>query len=131
MKGLLRSTVIYSLSLYLLPFLMSGFIVSSKNVMTFLIGGAVLTILHVLVKPLINILSFPFNIGVLTTLTNVLLLYILTVFVPDIRVVPFTSHRTNIWGFIIPSIHYNQFFAFIVATLLLSLIVFLIEWIRD
>ncbi|CAN5141563.1 hypothetical protein BH11PAT1_BH11PAT1_3670 [soil metagenome] len=130
MKGLLRNIAIYAISLYLLPKVISG-VQTSGSINTFLIGGVVLTLLHMLIKPLLNILSFPFNIGVLTTLTNVLLLYLLTVFVPDIRVVPFTSHQLNLGGFIVPSMHFNAFFAFITATLLLSLIVFAIEWIRD
>lgn len=130
MKGLIRSTAIYSLALYLLPHIISGAKIT-PTFSTYLIGGMALTILHVLIKPLINILSFPFNIGVLTTLTNVLLLYLVTVFVPDIRIEAFTSSRLNLAGVIIPAVQFNQFFAFIAATLVLSLIVFLLEWLRD
>lgn len=130
MKSLIRSVVIYTLTLHLIHLLISGVVVVG-GLKTLLIGGIVLTFLHTILKPVINVLSFPFNIGILSALTNALMLYLLTVFVPTIQIHPFTSPQITVVGVIIPSIAFNQLFAFLAVDVVLSSTVLFLQWLKE
>ncbi len=130
MKGLIRTTVIYTAALYLISLMISGVVING-GFKTFVVGGIILTFLHTILKPIISVLSFPFNIGILSALTNALMLYLLTVFVPSIQIHPFTSPRFNLIGIIVPSISFNQLFAFLAIDVVLSGIVLFFQWLKD
>jgi uncharacterized membrane protein YvlD (DUF360 family) len=98
---------------------------------TLLLGSCVLTLLFLILKPILNILSFPVNLvtlGIFTAFVNALLLYLLTIFVTHISISAFTYMPTNIAGFGIPEIQFNTFFAYIYTALILSSMDGLIKW---
>lgn len=130
MKTILRNTATYGLGLFFLGLIDEGLVIQG-GVGTYMIGGFALCLLFMIVKPILNILSLPLNLitlGLFSFLTNTIILYLATVFVPQIRITAFTFSGASFSGFIIPSLSFNTFFAFVVSAGLLALIVGFISW---
>jgi len=130
MKSILRRVVFYSVALFLVTQVLEGVRVSG-GLVTYVIGGIVLSILFLLVKPVLGIVTLPLNIitlGLFSFLTNAIILYLLTIFVPSVSIAAFKFNGFSFWGFIIPQLQINNFFAFVVASILLSLIVSFLRW---
>ena len=130
MKTILRNIAIYTLILFLLPMLIPGVSITN-GLQTLLTGGIMLAILFLVLKPILNIISFPVNmvtLGLFNIFINALLIYLLTVFVTEISISSFTYYRTNVFGFITPMISFNTFFAYIYTAFILTLINGFIRW---
>ena len=130
MKSLLRNTLFNALSLFILSQAISGLKVSG-GLITFIIGGLVLSLLFLVVKPLLNLISLPLNLvtmGLFSFLINAIIFYLLTVFVTGISITSFTFSGYSFSGFIVPRMYFNTFFAFIIIALLQSLIVTFLSW---
>ena len=133
MKSVLRDTVIHAFSLFLLTHIITSLTITG-GVFTFLFAGFVLYIMSLLLKPVLSVLTLPFNLvtfGAFSYLTNGLIFYLLTVFVPQITVSPYSFKGASFAGFTIPAIDFNLFFTYIVAALVLSAISGLIRWLND
>ena len=131
MKSLIRNIVINSLSLFILALAIPGFRVSG-GVLTYLLGGIALSILFMIVKPILNIISLPLNLvtlGLFSFVTNAIIFYLLTVFVTPITITAFTFPGVSSAGFIIPKLYINTLFAFILIAFFQSLIVTFASWI--
>jgi len=130
MRSFLRTTLFNSFSLYVISQILSGVKVSG-GLFTFLLGGLALTLLLVILKPVLNILALPLNLltlGMFSFLTNVIIFYLLTVFVSGISISSFTFAGYSYAGFIIPKIYFNTLFAFVLVAFLQSVIVSFINW---
>lgn len=130
MKTILRNIAIYGFTLFLLPQIIPGFYVNGAF-WTFLTGGIVLSMLFLILKPILSIISFPVNmisLGIFNVFINALLLYLLTVFVTEISVTAFTLTKVNFLGFIIPEVSFNTFFAYVYSAFILTIIVGGIKW---
>ena len=130
MKWLLRNTAFYAFALFLLPIIVSGVSISG-GLPTLLIGGFILTIMLLIVKPIVNVISLPLNIitlGLFSALTNVIILYLLTVLVPNISVRAFVFEGITYAAFHIPRVSLNLFFAYVVTAAILSVIIGCITW---
>lgn len=133
MKTLLRNIAIYFLILFLLPHIIPGVTITG-GINTFLVGSFVLTLLFIILKPILNIISFPANmltLGIFNIFINGLLIYLLTVFVTEITISAFTYTNMNIFGFITPVISFNTFFAYIYTAFVLTLINSFIRWLIE
>ncbi len=105
----------------------------SGGLSTYIFGGMVLTLMTLIIKPVLNIISFPLNIvslGLFSAVANVLVLYLLTILVPNISIQPFLFKGAHIVGFVIPKMMVNHFFAFVLAAFILSAIISFINWIN-
>lgn len=130
MKTVLRNIFIYSFTLYLLPYFISGFSINGE-IWTIITGGFILSMLFLVLKPILNILSLPVNVislGLFNLFINALLLYLLTVFVTEISVTAFTLTRSTVIGFTTPQIEFNTFFAYVYSALILSIISGILKW---
>lgn len=130
MKGVLRNIGIYAFSLFFLAQVFSGVKIGG-SITTYIIGGAVLSIMFVIIKPIINIVTLPLNfvtLGMFSFLINAVILYFLTVLVPSISIKAFVFEGFSLAGFVIPSITLNTFFAFVVTSLFLSISVGVLTW---
>ena len=130
MKTILRNTGVYSFSLFILSLADAGVKVQG-GFLTYLAGGFALCLLFMILKPILGIVSLPLNLvtlGMFSFLINSIILYLMTVFVVQIKVVAFTFQGLNLGGFIIPKMGFNIFFAFIVSAMALSIIVGVISW---
>lgn len=133
MKLIVRNLVIHTAALYLLPFIISG-VTLSGGYGTLIFAGIMLTLMMLIVKPILDIISFPFNLltlGLFSVFTNALVLYLLTVFVNGILIQSYKFGGANIGGFIIPPIMLNTLFAFMSASIALSIIITLIKWLIE
>ena len=133
MKTILRNVTIYSFLLFLLPLIIPGVSVVG-GLQTILIGGAVLTVLFLILKPILNIISFPVNLvtlGIFNIFINALLLYLLTIFVTDISIGAFTYVRANFLGIIFPTMTFNTFFAYVYASAIYTAINSFIRWLMQ
>ena len=98
---------------------------------TFIIGGVVLSLMFLIIKPILNIITLPLNfitLGSFSFFINVIILYLLTVFVPSISISSFAFSGIKFAGFIVPKIFVNTFFAFILASLVLSGVFTFLTW---
>lgn len=130
MKSLLRAILLHTGALYIIPFLVPG-VSLQGGFITILFGGILLTIITIVVRPILNIITFPFNLltfGIFSLFTNSLLLYLLTVFVPGIIITSFTYPASSILGFSTPDIHFSTFFAFILSAGVLAGIINIFQW---
>jgi putative membrane protein len=130
MKSLLKHTVLNAVSLFLVAQVLSGVKVNG-GFMTYVLGGLALSLLFYIVKPILNLLSAPLNLltlGFFSIFTNIIILYLLTVFISDISITAFTFNGISGAGFIIPKIHLNTFFAFWAVSFFQSLFVSFISW---
>ena len=132
MKTIIRNTAIYMYALFLLPKLIPGVEVDG-GLLTFLLGGLALTIMFFVIKPILNIISFPVNIltlGLFSIVMNALIIYLLTIFLTDISVSAFTYPQTQWAGFSTPDIAFNTFFAYLYTAIVLSIINEAVQWVR-
>lgn len=101
---------------------------------TLLFGGLVLSLLMLLVAPLLKILFIPINImtfGLLSWLVNVAILYLLTIFVPQIAVVPHTFPGVSWAGFVIPPFHASWGIALILSSLFVTAVTNLLHRVSE
>jgi putative membrane protein len=130
MKSLLRNTVLNSISLFFVSQALVGVKIAG-GFPTYVFGGLALALLFYIVKPILGILSAPLNLltlGFFSIFTNIIIFYLLTVFVSDISIAAFTSQGFSFAGFIVPKIHFNTFFAFWATSLLQSVFVSFVLW---
>ena len=101
---------------------------------TVLFAGLVLSVLMLIVQPLLKILFIPINIltfGLLNWVINVIVIYLLTVFVPELHV--------NLWvfpggtwaGFVIPSIHFTYVTALIASSFLITALTDVLHYVSE
>lgn len=121
----------YALSLFFLTGLISGVKVAG-GFWTFVLGGLILTLLFIVLRPILGLITLPLNflsLGSFSFIINAFLLYVLTILIPEISIKAFTFQGVNLAGFIIPKFYFNTFFTFIVSSIVLSLTKFSMDWI--
>jgi putative membrane protein len=130
MKRTLRSIFINAASIWAVSFLVTG-IILEKGLETLLVTAFALGLINLLVKPVINILLLPINLVTLGTfrwVVNVAALYVVTVIVPDFKIVPFEFVGFSYQGIVIPAVSFNLILSFIVITFLISLVSSFLFW---
>lgn len=89
------------------------------------IAAATLSLLMIIVKPILKILFIPINLltfGLLSWVVNVIVMYILTIVVPEVTIVPWTFPGITWSGFVIPSVRLTYVLALIVTSLVITFI---------
>ena len=130
MKSLIRSFLINIASLWAVARLVNGFSFAHENE-TLLITAFVLGLVNLFVKPLINILLLPINLitlGAFRWLVNVLALLLVTVIVPDFKIVGFNFSGFAYGPIVIPVFSTSGVLALILNSMLLSLISSFLFW---
>ncbi len=131
MKKSLRGVVVALIAFALVGYFFQGFSYG-KDYVTLFLAAAVFAILTVFVKPVLNILSLPFNLltfGFFSFLLNVLMLFAITFVLPNFKVVDFNFAGAVISGFVIPAWHFSQLYSAIVASFLIGFLTTLLFWI--
>ena len=130
MKSKLTNILFYTFSLFMLSLILPGVKITG-GVPTYIFGGLVLSLMFLIIKPILNIITLPLNfitLGSFSFFINVIILYLLTVFVPSISISSFAFSGLKFAGFIVPKLYINTFFSFVLASLLLSLIFTFLTW---
>lgn len=131
MKGLLRRFLFYTIALFATTQLLSGFRLSG-GLQIYIITGIVLALMMLILKPILNLLSMPLNLitfGFASFLVNAIILFLLTVFIAQVNVEPFTLPGIYFAGFSIPPIGLNKWFAYLVASIVLSGVYSILTWV--
>lgn len=130
MKSLLRSFLINLASLWVIGQIIPG-ISFGDGYQGLLLTSLVLGLVNLFVKPLINILILPLNIltlGAFRWLVNVASLYLVTVFVPQFKISGFFYPGYAYQGFVIPSLNVSFFWALVLTSFVLSLLLAFFYW---
>lgn len=84
-----------------------------------IVAGFVLSVLTLIVQPILRILFIPINIltlGLLSWLINVVVIYLLTVLVPEVLIKPWTFPGFSWEGFSVPPFHLTYIVALIIVS---------------
>ncbi len=130
MKRLLRPFLFSTFSLWLSSKLIGGLRIQD-SIETYVLGGATLAFICIFIRPILKLLFLPINLislGLLSWLVNVAVLYLLTMVVPQIKVVAWRFEGFSNKGFVIPVYDFNQIATFIVVSFVLSFIMNFLAW---
>ncbi len=133
MKHLIRVFLFNIFALWLASELLPTLIVPDGwSVM--LLSGFTLSLLMLFVAPLLKILFIPINIltfGLLSWVINVMVIYLLTFFVPEIRVVTANFPGFTWSGFVIPALELSYPMALIATSLLITIITDVLHYVSE
>ncbi|MFH0863870.1 MAG: phage holin family protein [Candidatus Gottesmanbacteria bacterium] len=130
MKTILRVFVFSLFALWLTTNLIDGLKISG-GYQNIIFGSIVLGIINLFIKPILKILFFPVNLlslGLLSWIINIAVLYILTIFVPQVSISSWQFPGISYQGIVVPAYFFNQIFAFIIIALVLSGIINFLTW---
>ena len=117
MQKLLRAIAFESFALYILSQLFAG-VVLKDGIQGIIISGAAIAVASFLLKPILKVFTAPFawlTFGLASIISDGIILFIVTRFVKQLVIVAFTWPGLNIMGIILPRMHFNLFFAFLVV----------------
>jgi len=129
-KGL-RRLVINLLAFVFVGYFYPGFTYGS-NFGTLVLAGVVFSLLTIFVKPVITLLSLPFNLltfGLFSIFSNIIILYIVTYLIHGFKIVSYNFNGLTLSGFVLPHLFVSPFFAALIASLFLGLITTILVWI--
>lgn len=133
MKRLLRSMVYYVFALWLTSTLIPALSISG-NLWGMLSAGGTLTLMMMILKPILSIIFLPVNIltlGLLSWLVNVVVLYLWTIFVPNVHLAPWIFPGISTVGFIVPTVNLSYTWTLVVVSLVIVCIVTALERLGD
>src|SRR5688572_32946566 len=124
MKHLVRVFLFNVFALWLTSQILPGITITGSW-QTILFAGFILCLLMLIVAPILRILFIPINIltfGLLSWLVNVIVIYLLTLFVPEIQVNAWTFTGVSWAGFVIPTIEVGYFLSLVLISLCIATI---------
>lgn len=130
MKILIRSILVNGVALFILSLIFKGVRIEG-GLVTLALAGVLLSLMSFLLKPILTIISIPFNLltfGLFSFFSSVILLYLLTILLPQVTISAFVFPGVSIAGFIIPKVAFNTFFAYIVCSFAFSTLINTIKW---
>lgn len=99
-----------------------------------LVIGLVLTALTTFVAPVVKILMIPINfmtLGLATWLVHAVILYILTIIMPEVEIVPWTFSGGSWQGFVVPRVPLQFPAALVITSLVMAFITSLFRKINE
>lgn len=133
MKYLVRVFLFNVFGLWLTSQILPTFQVHNQLV-GLLTAGLTLSLLMLVVAPILKILFIPINIltfGLLSWLINVIVLYLLTVFVADVSVVSWQFPGFSSAGFVVPALTLSYPMALVFSSLTITFITNALHWISE
>jgi uncharacterized membrane protein YvlD (DUF360 family) len=130
MKALLRAILINLLVIYTVDKFYPGFILEPgiKNLIT---AAILWHIINKIVRPIIKLLLLPINLITLNLFAwtiGIITIFILQTILGTIEIVTYDFPGLTASGFVIPSLHINIFFSYILTSLMLNGGVNSIKW---
>ncbi len=133
MKRFLRHIITNFLALFLAARITGG-IVYDQNYLVLIWAAVFLTVLNLLIKPLLNLLLMPINLitlGAFKWIVNVVVLFLVMIIVSDFKVVGFVFPGLTFAGFVIPQITFTFFWALILVSFTIEILVSLVNWVFE
>jgi putative membrane protein len=90
-----------------------------------ILASLLLAIVDLVVKPILNLVLLPLNLitlGAFRWIINVIVIYLVTLLIPEFKVKPFIFPGLQLYGFVIPLLHFNLFWTYILISFILSLV---------
>jgi len=97
-----------------------------------LLAAAIFALLNIFVKPVLKLLSLPFNLltfGFFSFLVNVIVLYGVNYAIPKFKIVGFHFAGYTYSGFSLPAYDFNQLASALLASLFIGLTATVLHWI--
>lgn len=132
-KKYLKLLLINSASIWLVSRIIAGLTLQG-GIQVLFTAGLVLTLVNLLIRPLINLLLLPINLitlGAFRWLVNVLVLWVVTLIVPQFKIEAFLFPGFNWQGFIMPSLWLGKFWVFVLSSFLISLVTSFFLWLVE
>lgn len=130
MRSILKNILLYAFALYITHLLFDGLILHD-GLRTLLIGGLLLTIGFKILKPVLSIISLPFNIlslGLFSIFIIAFIVFIITLIYPPIEIRSFLFPGIRIWGLEIHSFKASLLLSYCIISATIYLITKLIDW---
>jgi len=133
MKKILRVALFNSIAIYLASQLLEG-VSYSEDIKILVLAGIALTLANYIVKPVIKIVTLPINfitLGFFSWVIDVFILYLVILFVPEFSVAGFAFEGFSYNGFSAPAMVFSQFWALVVSSLVIAILVNIFKYICD
>ncbi len=133
MKHLVRVFLFNVFALWLTSQIVPGLMITG-GWQTILFGGFILCLLMLIVTPILKILFIPINIltfGLLAWLVNVIVIYLLTLFVPEMRVIAWAFPGWTWGGFVVPNIEVSYFLSLVIVSLGITAITDILHYVSE
>lgn len=130
-RPILRSFVYTGAALGFVNTISGGGIHFARGPETFLMASLAISIGNHFVRPIVNILLLPINLvtlGLFRWVTNVLMMYIVTIIVPGFAIGAFNSKSVTLQGLAIPEIHLIGIASFLLISFLISFLASFLYW---
>ena len=122
-----------SIAIYLASQLLEG-VSYSEDIKILVLAGIALTLANYIVKPVIKIVTLPINfitLGFFSWVIDVFILYLVILFVPEFSVAGFAFEGFSYNGFSAPAMVFSQFWALVVSSLVIAILVNIFKYICD
>ncbi|MBI2622262.1 phage holin family protein [Candidatus Microgenomates bacterium] len=133
MQSIIKKLTIVSFSLWLTSQIAQGLVIND-GIITLIVAGFVLYLLERVLKPILQLVTLPISIatfGLFSLVINAVNLYVLTLLITNVKIVPFVFPGFSFAGFIIPALNFNQLGAFLAVAISLTVIKKVIKWITS
>jgi putative membrane protein len=127
----LRSIAINFASIYIAILILNPVISYVGGLKTLISAAVIIALANLFVRPIINLLLLPIHLitlGLFRWVANLGVLYLVTIFVPNLKIHSFISPRLDLGYLILPPIHFSAFGSFILATITLTLVFHFLYW---
>lgn len=124
MKTILKHFIIYTATIYLLSLAFGG-MEFENGITTIIVTGAVLTLIGMLIRPLINLLLLPINLitfGLFKWASFAITLYLVTLLVSGFKITGFLFSGFSTYWFVVPEIALSGLFAFLAFSFIISFV---------
>ncbi len=133
MKSIFRSILVNAAALFLTSRAVAG-INFGNDWPTLFWAALALTLINLLVKPIIRILTLPINLltlGVFSWVIDVALIYLVTIIIPGFRVTAFYFPGFVSGGFSLPALQVSTLFSYLVCTVMISFLANFFSWLMS
>lgn len=130
MKGIIKNILLYGFSLYLAHLFFSGLVLHG-GVQTTIVGGLLLAVGFKILKPVLSLISLPFNLltlGLFSVVIIAFILFLVTLIYPSIEVRPFTFSGVSFWGIEIHKFYVSPILSYCLVSVTIYLVTKLISW---
>lgn len=131
MKKYARSFIISLIAFLAVAYIYPGF-AYNHDYKILLLAASVFAFLTIFIKPVLKMLSLPFNLltfGLFSFIINAIVLYGVSYAVPYFKIISFHFAGANISGFNLPSADLNRLISALVASFVIGFIATVMQWV--
>lgn len=130
MRAILRNILLYAFGIYLTQLIFTGLVLHG-DLQAYLIAGLLLAIGFKILKPILSLISIPFNmlsLGLFSIVIIAFILFIITLLYPPLEVRPFIFPELTLWGITVHKFYVSLILSYCLISATIYLITKLINW---